>query len=131
MNEVRTWTGNSEVDAAIVMLDRIDCSPEDDSRVDAVEATLRRLYARVQERSVRHWWSDGQPHAGVVDLVQRLDATMQDETMLAIERVHTETKERGQVPEEAPMQTHNAANLCRARSTMRVIGYSHSGAILD
>ena len=49
MNEERTWTGNSEVDAAIVMLDRIDCSPEDDSRVDEVEATLRRLHARVQE----------------------------------------------------------------------------------
>lgn len=49
MNEEHTWTGNSEVDAAIVMLDRIDCSPEDDSRVDEVEATLRRQHARIQE----------------------------------------------------------------------------------
>ena len=49
MNEERTWTGNSEVDAAIVMLDRIDCSPKNDSRIDAVETTLRRLHARVQE----------------------------------------------------------------------------------
>ena len=49
MSAERTWTGNSEVDAAIVMLDRIDCSPEDDSRVDEVEATLRRLRARVYE----------------------------------------------------------------------------------
>ena len=49
MSAERTWTGNSEVDAAIVMLDRIDCSPEDDSRVDEVEATLRRQHARIQE----------------------------------------------------------------------------------
>lgn len=49
MSAERTWTGNSEVDAAIVMLDRIDCSPEDDSRVDEVESTLRRLHARIQE----------------------------------------------------------------------------------
>lgn len=55
--------------------------------------------ARVQERSVRHWWSDGQPPAGVVELVQRLDATMQDEVMLALERVQQETQERGQPPE--------------------------------
>lgn len=49
MSAERTWTGNSEVDVAIVMLDRIDCSPEDDSRVDEVEATLRRLHARVED----------------------------------------------------------------------------------
>lgn len=49
MNEVRTWTGNVEVDAAIVMLDRIDCQPEDDSRADEVESTLRHLHARVEE----------------------------------------------------------------------------------
>lgn len=53
MNEERTWTGNSEVDAAIVMLDRIDCSPKDNSRIDAVETTLRRLYARNQELEAR------------------------------------------------------------------------------
>ena len=53
MNEERTWTGNSEVDAAIVMLDRIDCSPKNNSRIDAVETTLRRLYARNQELEAR------------------------------------------------------------------------------
>ena len=47
--EVRTWTGNKDVDAAIVMLCLIDCELEDDERVDAVEDTLRRLYARNQE----------------------------------------------------------------------------------
>lgn len=55
--------------------------------------------ARVQERSVRHWWSDASPPAGVVELVQRLDATMQDETMQALERVHAETEEHGQAPD--------------------------------
>ena len=67
MSEEHTWTGNSEVDAAIMMLDRIDCSPEYDSRVDAVEATLRRLYARNQEleASLQKLTSDYEGAGGV------------------------------------------------------------------
>ena len=44
-----SWTGDTDVDSALIMLDRIDCSHEDDARIDAVTATLRKLHARVQE----------------------------------------------------------------------------------
>ena len=76
--------------------------------------------ARVQERSVRHWWSDGQPPAGVVELVQRLDATMQDETMLAIERVQAETQERGQAPALVQLWAYRSEeDLWQAMPAMR------------
>lgn len=44
-----SWTGDTDVDSALIMLDRIDCSHDDDARIDAVTATLRKLHARVQE----------------------------------------------------------------------------------
>ena len=37
------WTGNADADAALVMLDRIDCTPEDDARIDEVAAIVRKL----------------------------------------------------------------------------------------
>lgn len=76
--------------------------------------------AQVQERSVRHWWGDGQAPAGVVELVLRLDATMQDEAMLAIERVHAEAQERGQAPELVQLRAYrDEAALWQAMPTMR------------
>ncbi|MFK4444682.1 hypothetical protein ABH944_004814 [Caballeronia udeis] len=40
------WTGNTEIDAALIMLDRLDVQSDDDTRVDAISATLRRLATR-------------------------------------------------------------------------------------
>lgn len=40
------WTGNTEIDAALVMLDRLDVQSDDDTRVDAISATLRRIATR-------------------------------------------------------------------------------------
>ena len=42
------WTGHVAVDSALVMLDRIDCSPDDDARIDAITSTLRQLHAAYQ-----------------------------------------------------------------------------------
>lgn len=42
------WTGHVAVDSALVMLDRIDCSPDDDARIDAITSTLRQLHATYQ-----------------------------------------------------------------------------------
>ena len=93
--------------------------------------------SRVQERSVRHWWTDGQPPAGVVELVQHIDATIEHEVRLVLERVQVETKEGGQPPEmvhlrawktEAelftdwmPLQTHSIM-LMRIAKALRNVG---------
>ena len=42
------WTGHIAVDSALVMLDRIDCSHDDDARIDSITATLRQLHAAYQ-----------------------------------------------------------------------------------
>ncbi|EPI9434885.1 DUF551 domain-containing protein [Shigella flexneri] len=43
-NRVNEWTGNPDIDNAIIMLDRIDTAESyDDDRIEAVKAVLRRL----------------------------------------------------------------------------------------
>ncbi len=43
-NRGKEWTGNPDIDNAIIMLDRIDTAESyDDDRIDAVKAVLRRL----------------------------------------------------------------------------------------
>jgi hypothetical protein len=44
------WTGNAKADAALVMLDRLDVSPEDDGRVDEIGQIVRYLALRRDEQ---------------------------------------------------------------------------------
>ena len=39
------WTGNVDIDAALIMLDRMDVGPDDNARVDEISALLRKLAA--------------------------------------------------------------------------------------
>lgn len=51
------WTGYPEIDAALIMLDRLDVQSDDDTRVDAISATLRRLATRDATPSVKTAWA--------------------------------------------------------------------------
>lgn len=42
------WTGDADANAALLMLDRLDVPGDDDARVDAIAATIRRLAAPQQ-----------------------------------------------------------------------------------
>jgi len=58
------WTGNTDIDAALLMLDRMDVSPDDDARVDAISATLRKLAAQVADVANVPDALSGNSHAG-------------------------------------------------------------------
>lgn len=46
-----TWVGNTDADAALIMLDRLDTrGDDDDSRVDEIAATIRRLARQHNDR---------------------------------------------------------------------------------
>ena len=40
------WTGDPDIDAALIMLDRMDVSPDDDARLDEIASLLRRMAGR-------------------------------------------------------------------------------------
>lgn len=58
------WTGNTDIDAALLMLDRMDVSSDDDARVDAISATLRKLAAQLADVASVPDALSGNPHAG-------------------------------------------------------------------
>ena len=40
------WTGDTEIDAALIMLDRMEVGPHDDDRLDEIAKLLRKLAGR-------------------------------------------------------------------------------------
>jgi hypothetical protein len=50
---VAGWTGNTNADSALVMLDRLDVSPDDDDRVDEISKIVRELASPPPQSSQR------------------------------------------------------------------------------
>lgn len=48
-------TGNLDADAALVMLDRMDVSADDDARVDAIAKTIRNLAEQAKPQEPSEW----------------------------------------------------------------------------
>lgn len=49
------WTGNDDVDSALIMLNRIDCGADDEARIEAVSAILRKLQAERKTAGAAGW----------------------------------------------------------------------------
>lgn len=49
------WTGNDDVDSALIMLSRIDCGADDEARIEAVSAILQKLQAERKTAGAAGW----------------------------------------------------------------------------
>lgn len=49
--DANQWTGNPDVDAALIMLDRLDVAAGDNARIEAIGATLRKLAKQLEQHN--------------------------------------------------------------------------------